>query len=228
MIVRTHERACRYFAPRDVIIATDDDRIVAACRDHGITQVEMTDASCRTGTDRVAQVAARYPGVDVWVNIQGDEPLLPDGVITPLLNKLTAGVAATNGQAAITEPADVVSDTIPKVVAGSDGNALYMSRAPIPWHNKTERSRNRFGRFDRRDAVSRPRYRQVCVYAFWAKSLARFAELETGPCEQCESIEILRLIEHGYKVRMVTVPGDGISVDVPADIARVRTAGRWT
>jgi 3-deoxy-manno-octulosonate cytidylyltransferase (CMP-KDO synthetase) len=213
MIVRTYERACRQFAPEDIIIATDDKRIETACREHGIEQVEMTDPDCRTGTDRVAEVAARYPDVDVWVNIQGDEPLLPDGIVTPLLNKLSSAVAATNGMALIADPEDIASDTIPKVVVGCHGLALYLSRRAIPWHP---------GWFD-----APQYYRQVCVYAFWRKTLARFAELETGPCEALEKIELLRLVEHGYKVGMVHVPGDGISVDIPRDIERVRRKGGW-
>ena len=101
MIVRTYERACRFFTPGRVIVATDDSRIVAACRAHGVQQVELTDPNCRTGTDRVAEVAARHPEVNVWVNVQGDEPLLPDGVIIPVLNSLSADVAATNGRGKI-------------------------------------------------------------------------------------------------------------------------------
>lgn len=214
MIVRTYERAIRSFAPRDVIVATDDERIVAACKAHGIEQIEMTNAGCRTGTDRVAEVAARHPKVNVWVNIQGDEPLLPDGVVEPMVSKLVSGIAATNGRALIANPDDIASDTIPKVVSGVDENALYLSRQPIPWHRKW---------------VQAPQYyRQVCVYAFWAPTLKWFAKLEPGPCEQRENIEILRLVEHGFKVRMVTVPGDGISVDVPADVDAAREQGRWT
>ena len=213
MIVRTYERACRQFAPRDIIIATDDWRIVAACRKHGIDQVEITSRACRTGTDRVAEVARRYPGVNVWVNIQGDEPLLPDGIVTPLLNGLSSAVVATNGMALITDLQDVVSDTIPKVVVNNSGHAMYLSRRAIPWQP------------DRVDTHCY--YRQVCVYAFWKQTLARFAELETGPCERAERIEILRLVEHGYKVGMVKVPGEGISVDVPADVERVKQQGEW-
>ena len=213
MIVRTYERACRQFAPEDIIIATDDKRIVAACREHGIEQVEMTDTACRTGTDRVAEVARRHPEVNVWVNIQGDEPLLPDGTVIPLLNKLGSAVAATNGFALITDPQEITSETIPKVVIGGNGHALYLSRQAIPWHSGW---------------MEAPQHhRQVCVYAFWARTLARFAELNTGPYEELEKIEILRLIEHGYKVGMVQVPGDGISVDIPRDIERVRKKGGW-
>jgi len=208
MIVRTYERACRFFTPDRVIVATDDNRIAAACRAHGVQQVELTDPNCRTGTDRVAEVAARHPEVNVWVNVQGDEPLLPDGVIIPVLNSLCADVAATNGRAVITNSEHVTSNTIPKVVSTTTGTALYLSRCPIPTNGK--------------------HYRQVCVYAFWKRTLARFAAMETGPLEEAESIEILRLIEHGLKVQMVDVPGEGLSVDVPADVAAVKQSGGWT
>lgn len=205
MIVRTWERVCRDLPADNVIIATDDERIATVCREHGIERIEMTSIECRTGTDRVAEVASRHPDVNVWMNVQGDEPLLPSGVIERVAGGLINGVAAANGMAEITRQEEIADETIPKVVCNSQGNALYLSRQPIPHHRD-------WGNYHQR-------YRkQVCVYAFWPEALKRFAKLEPGPLEQHESIEILRLIEHGLSVRMIEVDGSGISIDVAADV----------
>ncbi len=211
MIVRTWERVRADLPADQIIVATDDERIADACRNYGPERirVEMTSSKCRTGTDRVAEVAARYPDVNVWINVQGDEPLLPPGVITAVTNALSSVPAAVNGMARITQPEQARDDTIPKVVCNAQGNALYLSRQPIPHHRDWGGLHEKY-------------WKQVCVYAFWAETLKCFAKLEPGPLERHESIEILRLIEHGLSVRMVEVDGSGLSIDVADDLSQYR------
>lgn len=209
MIVRSWECVCRDVPAERVIVATDDDRIEAACREHGIENIERTSTECRTGTDRVAEVAIRYPDRRRWVVAMGDNPLLPSGVIQPIVNGLVEGVAAVIGRCSGMSRADALNKTTHKLVVDVNGWYMYSSRDPIPYRwgdNYVE---------------------QVNVYAMWADTLARFATFSTGPNEQAESLEILRLAEHGVRVKTVEVPKSGPHVDVLADIATVRALMGW-
>ncbi len=208
MIVRSWERVRADLSAKQIIVATDDKRIVEACRDYGIHQVEMTSVDCRTGTDRVAEVAARHGGNGPWVVAMGDNPLLPSGVIQRVVHALEwaeTDVVATIGRA-IVDAADVLDETVQKMVVDADGNEMFASRRPIPYAPEDR------GIY----------WKQVNVYAMWGSTLETFASLPTGKNEARETLEILRLIEHGYKVRTVGVVGDGGSIDVPTDVERAR------
>jgi len=211
MIVRTYRQCIKVVPPECVVVATDDDRIAACCEAEGI-KVVMTSSDCLTGTDRVAEVA-RAMVADVYINVQGDEP-----VFNPA--DLTALVAAAaqypddviNGYCAIETEEMFRSSSTPKVALRPDGRLLYMSRAPIPT-NKAHGFVNA--------------WRQVCAYAFPRAALEAFAALKVKtPLESIEDIEILRFLELGLEVRMIPMSAFSVAVDNPDDVQRAEQAIR--
>jgi len=208
MIVRVWERCVAAVPAADVYVATDDERIRAACVAQGI-QVVMTPDDCLTGTDRVYW-ASRQIDADVLINVQGDEPLLDAGDILAVIEAARRHPGEViNAMCPIAEERDFRSTTVPKVVARPDGRLLYMSRAAIPT-DKTH--------------AFRTAQKQVCIYAFSRDSLAAFTSIKAKtPLEQIEDIEILRFLELGYEVRMIAVSDSSVAVDTPEDAERVRT-----
>jgi len=209
MIRRTWSRVVRAVPADKVWVATDDPRIEAHCGEHGI-QVLMTPADCLTGTDRVAAVAREIPA-DVYINVQGDEPVMDPGDITALIAAARRHPGEViNGMAPIREEELFRSPTIPKVVTRPDGRLLYMSRAAIP----TGKSLGFAGA-----------HRQVCVYGFPRAALASFAAHgRKTALEQVEDIEILRFLELGYEVRMIPLSETSVAVDTHEDIPRAEEA----
>jgi 3-deoxy-manno-octulosonate cytidylyltransferase (CMP-KDO synthetase) len=209
MIQHVWERARMAQRISRVIVATDDERIQRAVEAFGGEAV-MTRSDHRTGTERVAEVAARVTA-DVYVNVQGDEPLLDpaavDAAVGALLEEPAAAVAtiATSMRTA----ADVMDPNVVKTVLDFDGNALYFSRAPIPWL---------------RDAAAsfRPAYlKHLGLYVFQRAALLEFPTLPQGDLERAEQLEQLRWLENGWKIRVAEVVHDSVSVDVSEDVARV-------
>jgi 3-deoxy-manno-octulosonate cytidylyltransferase (CMP-KDO synthetase) len=205
MVVRTYQQCIKACVPERVFVATDDIRIKDVCEKHGI-QVLMTSRTCLTGTDRVAE-CAQYVDADVFVNVQGDEPVFEPDDITALVNaarKYPDDIL--NGVCELSDEDLYKSRSIPKVVMRPDGRLLYMSRAEIP-ATKT-------GQFVKAS-------RQVCAYVFPRKSLEAFSgtKIKT-PLEKIEDIEILRFLELGWEVRMVPLSSQSVAVDTPEDIAR--------
>ena len=192
-----------------VLVATDDERIRDACQTLGMDFI-MTDPAHPTGTDRLGEVARRTKA-DLYVNIQGDEPMLEAATIraalAPYLSSEGPRPPVTNLMTRIRRPEDVEAPTVIKVVVNARSEALFMSRAPIPFAKK---------------GGDPARYKQVCVYAFTPEALSRFCELGSGRVEQVEEIELLRFIEAGMPVRMIEVERDTTAVDTPADLETVR------
>lgn len=213
MVARVHERAKSVTEFQEVYVATDDEQIEAACSDLGIATV-MTRPDHPTGTDRLAEVATRVPA-DLYVNIQGDEPMVrPSSIvaaIAPFLESKKLDYEVTNLMTPIVRSPDIIDSTVPKVVVNDDGYAVYLSRSPIPYPK------------DNHGYVYR---RQVCVYGFTPSALAAFATLKPGPSERAEGIELLRFIEHGIPVKFIEVDDDSVAVDTPSDLETVRRM--WT
>jgi 3-deoxy-manno-octulosonate cytidylyltransferase (CMP-KDO synthetase) len=211
MLDRVYERCSRAIDPSRVFIATDSERIRAHCDRAGM-RVVMTSESCLTGTDRVHE-ASSHIDADVYINVQGDEPLIePADIRAVLLEWQAHPGAVVNAMCRIAAARDYLNRNVPKVVSAPDGRLLYMSRAPIPTD---------------KDGAFCGGMRQVCVYAFPREALARFAmHGEKTPLERIEDIEILRFIELGIDVRMLTVGGASLAVDIPEDIERVEAAIR--
>jgi 3-deoxy-manno-octulosonate cytidylyltransferase (CMP-KDO synthetase) len=212
MIQRVWERAAQASRISRVIIATDDERILKAAAGFGAEAV-MTRSEHRSGTERVAEVAAHIGGGenDVFVNVQGDEPLVEPEAIDTLVEAVESdeGVSVATLMVPIAKPADIMDPNIVKVVLDFDDNALYFSRAPIPWVR------------DRESPVHAQHMKHLGLYAFRRAALVDFATLPVGDLERIEQLEQLRWMENGYKIRVAETHHDSVSVDVAEDVARV-------
>jgi len=208
MIYRTWKRCADAFPRERIYVATDDDRIADHCREQGMNVV-MTSAQCLTGTDRLAE-ACRQLHADIVVNVQGDEPILNPRDLDEMVRAAAHYPdEILNGVAPIEREELYRSPTIPKVVMRPDGRLLYMSRAPIPTNKSNEFI---------------TAWRQICIYVFPKAALEAFGnQAEKAQLEKIEDIEILRFLEMGYEVRMVTLSGESIAVDTPEDVASVET-----
>jgi len=209
LIQRVYERAKLAQRADQVIVATDDERIVGAVEGFG-GEVRMTRADHRTGTERVAEVAAHVAG-DVFVNVQGDEPLLDPAAVDTAVNSLLEEPAASISTVAtrIKSPADIMDPHVVKVVLDFDGNALYFSRAPIPWVRDTACK------------IQVRHLKHLGLYVFQRDALLEYPTLPRGELERIEQLEQLRWMENGWKIRVAEVEHDAVSVDVPEDVARV-------
>jgi 3-deoxy-manno-octulosonate cytidylyltransferase (CMP-KDO synthetase) len=219
MIVRVAAAARRSGAD-GVWVATDDERIVSAVRQHGFDAV-MTGANHPSGTDRITEVTDQlhWDDAEIVVNVQGDEPLLDPALIDRVADALRNDPDAAMATAAhpLTSAVDFFNPNVVKVVCDARGRALYFSRAPIPW------DRDQFA--DRRDALPAdlPAQRHIGLYAYRVSFLRRFVQLAASPLERCESLEQLRALWHGYPIQVVSIdhpPAPG--VDTPEDLERVR------
>ena len=209
MIERVYERAKSARRVDRVIVATDDDRIAKAVTSFG-GEARMTRPDHRTGTERVAEVAAHVDG-EVFVNVQGDEPLLDpaavDTAVSALLEEPQAAVATV--ATPIKVPGDIMDPNVVKVVLDFDDNALYFSRAPIPWVRDTG------------SAIQVRHLKHLGLYVFQREALLEYPTLPQGELERIEQLEQLRWLENGSKIRVAEVEHDAISVDVLEDVARV-------
>lgn len=203
---------CRAVAEMDeVYVATDDRRIYDACRTRGMNVV-MTSGECRTGTDRVGEVAAKI-AADLYVNIQGDEPMLAPDTIAEAIRPFydNPDLKLTNLMTRIRDSVDIVNPTVPKVITNKDGIGIYLTRTTAPYPK---------GKLDY------DYYKQVCVYGFKPDALKFFCECGKkygkARVEEIEDIEILRFIENGWKVQFIEVDSDTVAVDTPKDLERVR------
>ncbi len=192
-----------------VLVATEDVRIVQAVQKFGGEAI-LTRADNKTGTDRVAEVAAHVPA-EIYVNVQGDEPLIDPATIDAVVSAMTEDreIQIVTPGAVITRQNDIMDPNIVKVVLDFDANALYFSRAPVPWVRDTGA------------AVAARHLKHIGVYAFRRDVLLEFPTLPPGELERVEQLEQLRWLENGFHIRVVESDYDAVSVDVPADVDRV-------
>ena len=218
MIEHVYRRAADARGVDAVIVATDDARIAAAVERFGGT-ARMTAASHRTGTDRVAEVAEALD-CDVLVNVQGDEPLIEPGMIEEALAPFAAdpAVSMTTLRRAIVDAGDLANPNVVKVVCDRMGDALYFSRAPIPFRLKAEATEPH----EKTEATNATAFRHVGLYAYRRSFLLTIARLPQTPLETAESLEQLRVLEHGFRIRTVETNFDTIGVDTAEDLERVR------
>ncbi|EGW50012.1 hypothetical protein HMPREF1022_02955 [Desulfovibrio sp. 6_1_46AFAA] len=195
----------------EVVVATDDARIADAVERFG-GKVCMTSPECQSGSDRVREVAASL-AADVYVNIQGDEPLLEASAIERLRDVFTedAGVQVATLCSRISEE-QARSPHQVKVIRDHAGNALYFSRAPLPFVRERGESTEFLG--------------HVGIYAYRADVLRGFASLPFSPLEQAEKLEQLRFLQAGIAIRVLEAPPMGAGVDTPEDLERVRAVIR--
>jgi len=208
MIEHVYRRAAQAEGIDTVLVATDDARVAAVVEGFGGV-ARMTSSSHRTGTDRLAEVAATLT-CDVVVNVQADEPLIDPRMIAQVAAPFSGDdrVQMATLRRPIDEPADYTNPGVVKVVSDLSGYALYFSRSPLP---------ARFG-------VATPirPYRHVGLYAYRREFLLHLASLPQTPLERAESLEQLRALEHGYRILTLDTEFDSIGVDTPDDLERVR------
>ena len=191
---------------REVLVATDDEQIVAALRPFE-TRCVMTSAAHPSGTDRIAEVARKLSD-DIVVNVQGDEPEIEPEIVDRLVERLEAGsddmaTAATPFRAA----ADVANPNLVKVVISREGRAMYFSRSPIPF------------RRDSSDGAAPTYYLHLGIYAYRRDFLLEYAGWEPTPCELAEKLEQLRALEHGRTIYVLKVDRATHGIDTPEQYA---------
>ena len=212
MIERVWNRVRQASSVSGVLVATDDERICSAVEAFG-GQAVMTRSDHRSGTERIAEVAAGRKDVDIFVNVQGDEPLIDPAAIDQAVEAIEADseVNVSTLAVPISTPADIMDPNVVKVVLDFDGNALYFSRAPIPWVR------------DRGGPVHAQHLKHLGLYAFRRAALLEFATFPQGDLERIEQLEQLRWLENGYRIRVAQTEHDSVSVDVPEDVKRVES-----
>lgn len=211
MIQWVAELSARAVGQENVYIATDDTKIQTAVLGMGY-QVVMTSEQCLTGTDRLAEVAQQVEA-DIYINVQGDEPLVnPEDILKVIEAKKAYPNEVINGYAIIGEDEDPNSVNIPKVIFTEDKRLVYMSRQALP------------GFKDQKNAPQQY-YKQVCIYAFSREELLAYGEFgRKSTLEQTEDIEILRFLEWGQTIRLEQTRPGSLAVDVPEDVANVERA----
>ena len=196
---------------REVIVATDDDRIAAVARK--FCRVEMTRAEHPSGSDRIAEVAARVP-CDAVVNIQGDEPLIDPAVIDAVAGALNDNEMST-AATAICTAAEYDSPNVVKVVVSASGRALYFSRRSIPF------VREAASRSSVEQLAAFPFLKHLGIYGYRRETLLKLVQWPVSPLETAEKLEQLRALDNGIEIAVVKVLHDSVGVDVPADVERV-------
>ncbi len=247
MIQHVYERARQAALVEEVLVATDDARILEAVRAFGGEAV-LTGTHHRTGTERVAEVAA-LRSAEIVVNVQGDEPLIDpraiDAAVRPLLEDPSLEMATL--ATPIRRAEELFDPHVVKVVVNQQGDALYFSRAPIPFVRSQKsfhsppslalppsRGEESGGGGDPRGEDSggggrskvrsqKLGYRHVGLYAYRRDFLIRMALWPPTPLEEAERLEQLRVLEHGHRIRVVLVDDSGPGVDTPEDLERIRT-----
>ena len=207
MICRVYERAKLAKSVAEVIVATDDNRIFDAVEKNS-GQAIMTRADHKTGTDRLAEVAEKFPDVEVIVNVQGDEPLIEPTLIDELIDEfvkdknLQMATVATE----LTDADEMKNPNNVKVVIDKNNDALYFSRSLIPYPRNVGKSKV---------------FKHIGIYAYRRNFLLDYAKMTSTPLEQSESLEQLRALENGFKIRVIKSSCRFIGVDTAEDLELV-------
>jgi 3-deoxy-manno-octulosonate cytidylyltransferase (CMP-KDO synthetase) len=219
MVVHVADKAKQSGASK-IVVATDDARIEAVVQGYGYSAV-LTRQDHVSGTDRIAEVAIREAWSDdaIVVNVQGDEPLIDPALIVEVAETLANNKEAVMATAchALHSKADFLNPNIVKVVLDKNGNALYFSRAPIPYPRDA---------FATNADVPKdmPIYRHIGLYAYRTKFLKQYAQIPAAAIEQFESLEQLRVLYQGYKIAVaISERAPAAGVDTEADLAYVRS-----
>ncbi len=214
LIRRVYERVASSQLASGVWVATDDDRIADHVRSFG-GNVVMTSSDHASGTDRISEAVRkiekqnRKNPVDQVVNVQGDEPLIDVALVDALIEMMqSTGCDAATLACPIVNESELRERNVVKVVTDLNGNALYFSRAPIPFGDLSLALRH------------------IGVYGYQRETLVAFSKLEVSPLEKSESLEQLRLLQNGYRIRVIETDSPHLGVDHPDDVARVEEAIR--
>lgn len=203
MIQWVYENASRCNVLTDVIVATDNDEIASVIHRIGGKTV-MTDPNLLTGSDRVAAVAEQFPEMDVIINLQGDEPFIKPRMLEQLVQPYLSGESPD--MTTLAYPLDMKTKYQDpgsvKVITDLKGNAIYFSRAPIPYFRTQEKA---------------PVYNHMGLYAFRRDFLMIYQKLAQTPLEKTESLEQLRALEHGYKIRVCLTEEKTLEINTPEE-----------
>lgn len=208
MIIWVAELTSEALGSENVVVATDDNRIVEVVNEYGYNFI-LTDETHLTGTDRLAEVAKKIEA-DIYINIQGDEPTLnPESIKRVAETKQKYPDFVINAMTTLAKTEDPVNVNIPKVVFNKDLKLVYMSRLPIPGYKDNKNKPAEY-------------YKQVCIYAFSRDELLQYGKMERkGSLEKYEDIEILRFFDLNIPIRMIEVEGNSYAVDVKEDVELV-------
>jgi len=212
MIQRVYEQACSATSLDKVVIATDDTRIIAEVERFGGEYV-LTRADHQSGTDRCAEVAAKIPGFNVIINIQGDEPYI-DPVQINLLSSCfeDADVQLATLIKKIHDKEELFNHNIPKVVINSRAEAIYFSRHPIPFIRNHE---------EENWPTAHQFYKHIGIYGYTDVALHQITAMAPSSLELAESLEQLRWIENGFKIQTKITALETIAVDTPEDLEKI-------
>lgn len=188
-----------------VVIATDDRRILNAARKFGAEAV-MTSRACKSGSDRCAEVARRWPDYSVIVNVQGDEPFQPPENVRLAVRTLLESDCPVATLAAVCPEKDRHNPNVAKV-AISDRRAVFFSRSPIPFYRDGRESRL---------------FKHIGLYVYRRNFLVEFAKWKEAPLESAEKLEQLRMLEHGFRIAIAVTTRDSIGIDTPEDLKKAR------
>ncbi len=218
LIQHVYEAAARAKRVDTVFVATDDDRIRRAVEAFG-GRVVMTRPEHPCGTNRVAEAAAAFPQAEIIINFQGDEPELDPSLLDSVVEAMQKDPTIEAGTVAGPLMPDEVNDpNSVKVAMAVSGDALYFSRAPIPWARDGESDRHA------------PLLKHFGIYAYRAKALRDYAAMPVSPLEQTEKLEQLRWLENGRRMRVLVTDRRPAGIDTPRDyaafVARYREAHR--
>jgi len=207
MIQHVYERSLQAGLVDEVIVATDDPRILKAVQAFGGGAI-MTSERHRCGTDRIAEVAEKIDA-DIIVNVQGDEPLISPGAIDQAIRPLTEDndLKMCTLMKKITDVKEFPDPNVVKVVTDKRGYALYFSRSQIPYP---------------RNPAYFKGYKHLGVYVYRKEFLLEFARMDQTPLEKTESLEQLRALENNVRIKVIETPYNSISVDTPADLEKIR------
>ncbi|HZX49802.1 MAG TPA: 3-deoxy-manno-octulosonate cytidylyltransferase [Candidatus Paceibacterota bacterium] len=207
LVQRSWEQALQARLLDKVVVAVDDERVFKEVTSFG-GEAMMTSVECQTGTDRVAEAARHFPEAEVIVNVQGDQPLVPPQAIDEVAKAMQENpeIEISNLVAKASRE-DAENPSVVKIVQDRQGFALYCSRSPIPYPRNEE-----FCSW----------YKIMDVYGFRPAALQKIAALPPTSLEKAESVEQLRILEHGYKIKLVETPCDFIGVNTPEDLEKVR------
>ena len=221
MVRHVYERTRLATSVAEVVVATDDERVAAAVSEFG-GSVLMTSPDCPTGTDRLAEASLQIDA-DIYVNVQGDEPMINPATIDVAVNGLIGDPQASI--ATLSLPLrhlhEMMSDAVVKVVADERRHALYFSRSPIPHARTPEHTFEAAARAALASGMTR---KHVGLYVYRRDALARFASLPPSPLEGIEQLEQLRALHYGMTILVEPVDGQpSVAVDTPEDLERVRS-----
>jgi 3-deoxy-manno-octulosonate cytidylyltransferase (CMP-KDO synthetase) len=215
MLQHTYESAKKSKLLTDVVIAVDDEKVAQVARDFG-AKVYITPKNITTGSDRIAYVAKNLPAAKIIVNIQGDEPFIKgkmiDQAIEPLLFDLDVNISTLCKRIESVEELKAIS--IPKVVFDYNNFALYFSRSPIPFVREARTNLEKIQKCEI--------YKHIGLYVYRREALLRFTELPPTDLEKAEKLEQLRMLEHGFKIKVVVTEYENLAVDTPEDLERAR------